>query len=247
MHFLNTQLLEFQLFTTPCIMAENFLRRNKEKVKHILSRNFFLHKSIYLFYNLWHRRGLQKHYSGGVKIRVFNLGKNNVFFADKGCFLDNTFVEVRGNNNIIKLGKNVKMREKCHLYIIGNNCKIDIGDNVTMTSYIHLEVNEDNQYILIGEDCMFSNHIICRTNDSHPIYKKDTLERINPPKSIVIGNHVWIAAGVSILKGVHIKDGSIIGLNSIVTHDIPSYSLAVGAPAKVVKEDVEWTRKLKST
>ena len=52
----------------------------------------------------------------------------------------------------------------------------------------------------------------------------------------VIGNDVWLGQNVTILPGVHIGDGAIIGANSVVAHDIPSYCVAVGNPATVKKK-----------
>ena len=174
-----------------------------------------------------------------------NIGNDNYFTSGQNSKLSNLLVDVRGNNNYILIGNNVSIRANCHFSIKGNDCKIEIGDNTSMTSSVILEVNEDNQSIVIGSDCMFSNHVVIRTNDSHFIYEKGSDTRINPPKSVVIGNHVWIAAWVTVLKGVQIGKGCIIGLGSIVTRNIPDYSLAVGSPAKVVKSDVEWTRRPK--
>ncbi|MCQ2792767.1 MAG: CatB-related O-acetyltransferase [Bacilli bacterium] len=54
--------------------------------------------------------------------------------------------------------------------------------------------------------------------------------------NIVIGNDVWIGQNVTIMPGVHIGDGAIIGLNATVAKDIPPYSIAVGNPAHVVKK-----------
>ena len=67
----------------------------------------------------------------------------------------------------------------------------------------------------------------------------------------VIGNDVWIGQNVTILPGVHIGDGAIIGANSVVSRDIPAYSIAAGNPCRVKKsrftdeeiqilEDVKW-------
>jgi acetyltransferase-like isoleucine patch superfamily enzyme len=53
---------------------------------------------------------------------------------------------------------------------------------------------------------------------------------------IDIGDDVWIGANAVILKGVKIGRGSVIGAGSVVTGDIPPFSIAVGAPAKVVKK-----------
>ena len=51
----------------------------------------------------------------------------------------------------------------------------------------------------------------------------------------VIGNDVWIGQNVTVLPGVHVGDGAIIGLNSTVTHDIPPYTVAAGNPARVIR------------
>lgn len=55
------------------------------------------------------------------------------------------------------------------------------------------------------------------------------------PKSIEIGNDVWIADHTFIMGGVKIGDGAIIGMNAVVTKDVPPYAIAVGVPAHVVK------------
>lgn len=59
-------------------------------------------------------------------------------------------------------------------------------------------------------------------------------------KSVMIGDHVWIGENCMILKGVSIGAGSVIAAGSLVTKDIPARSLAMGRPAKVVRENIEW-------
>lgn len=53
---------------------------------------------------------------------------------------------------------------------------------------------------------------------------------------VIIGKNVWIGDKATVLPGVTIGDGAIIGANSVVTKDIPANSIAVGIPAKVVKK-----------
>jgi acetyltransferase-like isoleucine patch superfamily enzyme len=53
---------------------------------------------------------------------------------------------------------------------------------------------------------------------------------------VIIGSNSWIGENVCILKGVVIGEGAIIGANSVVTKDIPAFSIAVGAPAIVIKK-----------
>jgi len=55
-------------------------------------------------------------------------------------------------------------------------------------------------------------------------------------KPVVIQNNVWIGGKSIILPGVNIGEGSVIGAGSVVVSDIPSYSIAVGNPAKVIKK-----------
>lgn len=52
---------------------------------------------------------------------------------------------------------------------------------------------------------------------------------------VIIGNNVWIGEGARILSGVTIGDGSVIGTNAVVTHDVPAYSVVGGVPAKIIK------------
>ena len=171
-------------------------------------------------------------------------------------------ITINGNNNRIVIGKNTIVH--CSITITGNNCDVIIGDNSTFRSgSIVIEgdkcryrqgvlsgirearfvIQENNSKIHIGDDCMLSHNIVVRTSDSHSILDLNG-NRINPAKSVFIGNHVWIAEAAIILKGVHIGNNSIIGYGSICTKDIPSNSIATGVPAKVVKENVNWSNKL---
>lgn len=87
---------------------------------------------------------------------------------------------------------------------------------------------------------MFSNNIIVRTSDSHPIYDALTGERINPAKSVIIGNHVWVSAWATIMKGVKIGDGAVVGVGSIVTHNIDEATIVAGVPAKQKRSNIVW-------
>ncbi|MFC3150288.1 acyltransferase [Litoribrevibacter euphylliae] len=64
-------------------------------------------------------------------------------------------------------------------------------------------------------------------------------------QGIHIGQDVWIGANTSVVDGVHIHDHAIIGMGSVVTHDIPEFAIAVGNPARVIgdrrhKPDAQW-------
>ena len=57
-------------------------------------------------------------------------------------------------------------------------------------------------------------------------------------KKTTIGNDVWIGAGVVIIAGVTIGNGVVIGANSVVTKDIPDYSIYAGVPAKLLEKEM---------
>ncbi len=101
--------------------------------------------------------------------------------------------------------------------------------------------------ITIGDDVLVASDVFI-INYNHGLspltqsYLNNSLE----VSEVVIGNGVWIGNNVIVLPGVHIGDKSIIGAGSVVTKDIPPYSIAIGNPAKVVKmynfETQQWVK-----
>ena len=90
---------------------------------------------------------------------------------------------------------------------------------------------------------MFSLDIDVRTGDSHSILNVEDRQRINYAKNVVIDDHVWVGAHVSILKGVHISSHSIIATRSVVTKAFDQEeSLVSRVVLQLDKEKVTWTR-----
>ena len=117
-----------------------------------------------------------------------------------------------------------------------NNLKnIVIGDK----SYINGAelITTNNSKIIIGANCLISYDVVLRT-DMHIFEDKSKpiLEQGVSSQNIKIGNNVWIGHGVYVMPGITIGDNSIIGAKAVVTKDIPSDSIAVGVPARVIKK-----------
>ena len=158
----------------------------------------------------------------------------------KNATVTGATIRIRGNGNRLIIEDDCIIGDSCSFWLEGvDNCII-IGKGTTMTSHCHLNAQERGTRILLGEDCMLSNRIVIRTSDAHPIYQANV--RINPAQDVIIGRHVWIAPGSTVLKGAVIGDGCIVGSHSLVNKTIPANSLVVGMPARVVKEDILWTR-----
>lgn len=179
---------------------------------------------------------------GRARIKFDAAGKNNTAVVSKGCVLSDVKIRIRGNNNRIVFHDNCVVGEGCSFWMEGNDIRIEIGAGTTFTKSVHFCAQENGSVIFVDEDCMFSNNIIVRTSDSHPIYDENDV-RINPAQNVSIGKHVWIAPNTKIMKGAVIGSGCVIGSDTMVGHqEIPSGSMAVGHPARVVKQKIRWTR-----
>jgi acetyltransferase-like isoleucine patch superfamily enzyme len=145
------------------------------------------------------------------------------------------------NGACLKMEINTIVLSGC--YITGSHgADILIGEN----SYISQEVIINSRCLVsIGKNVMLGHRTRIMDYDAHKI---GDIEDINKPMftskqaPIVIGDNVWTGFGVTILKGVSIGRGSIIGANACVVSDIPENSIAVGNPARVVRGNVTWRR-----
>jgi lipopolysaccharide O-acetyltransferase len=97
---------------------------------------------------------------------------------------------------------------------------ISIGNNVLMASKIYIS------------DCLHGSYK-GDEKDSSPF--SNPINRAYSKSFVIIKNNVWIGESVSILPGVTIGEGSLIGANSVITSDIPDFCIAVGVPARIIK------------
>lgn len=97
--------------------------------------------------------------------------------------------------------------------------------------------------VVFGDDVLLGWNVTIRDSDGHQVLwngkkQKDRAE-------ITIGNHVWIASEVHILKGVTIGSGSIVGYRSTVTKSFPQNNILLGGyPAKILKDNIKWEIKV---
>lgn len=133
-------------------------------------------------------------------------------------------------NPRIIIGDDVIFNDFVH---IGATCHVEIGNNVLMASKIY--ISDHNHGFYAGEEQS--------DPESPPIRRL-----LDGNRKVIIEENVWLGESVSVLPGVTIGRGSIIGANSVVSRSIPPHSIAVGSPAQVVKRfDAESKRWLPVT
>lgn len=167
---------------------------------------------------------------------VIVMGNNNSISIPKSCILNNTKINVSGDNNYIIVEDKVRFMGPCEIIMQGNST-LTIGYNSGIRG-VQLLLNRAD--ISIGKLCMFSNGIIIRNHDSHKVLDSKTKVISNSSEKIIIGDHVWIGQNCTILKGVSIGNDSIIGMGSVVTRSCKNGSILAGNPAKIVKENITW-------
>jgi maltose O-acetyltransferase len=120
---------------------------------------------------------------------------------------------------------------KQHAYF-GDGSTLRVGHRAQIG--INSRIDRD---VTIGDDVLMGPDVVIMSGGHAfeapdiPINQQGSVEH----RPVVIGNDVWIGTRVIIMPGVKIGDGSVIGAGSIVTKNVPSYSVAIGAPAKVIR------------
>ena len=150
-------------------------------------------------------------------------------------------IDIRGKNNI-NWGYNLTTGKNCRIetFAEGNKKILIFGKDVQINDYVPISAMEK---VYIGNNVLLASHIYISDN-GHGVYNdlNQTSPEIPPIKRdyfiepVCIEDNVWIGEGVVIMPGVTIGKGSIIGANSVVTKNIPSYIIAVGIPAKPIKQ-----------
>lgn len=148
----------------------------------------------------------------------------------------------------ISIGNNVIINQRAWLAslpIAGEkDANLIFGDGCVIGDYNHIWCSHS---ITFEKNVLTANHVYVSdnlheyVNISTPIVKQP----IKQLKSVVIGEGSWLGENVCVI-GACIGRHCVIGANSVVTHDIPDYCVAVGAPAKVVKrydfETYQWIK-----
>ncbi|MDO4339648.1 MAG: sugar O-acetyltransferase [Eubacteriales bacterium] len=96
--------------------------------------------------------------------------------------------------------------------------------------------------VKIGDNCQMAPNVAIYTA-GHPLHPVSRNSMYEYGIEVTVGDNVWIGGNTVILPGVHIGDNVVIGAGSVVSKDIPDWSVAVGNPCRVIKKITEEDRK----
>jgi acetyltransferase-like isoleucine patch superfamily enzyme len=198
-----------------------------------------------------------------MPISIADRGQNNVVDIDpdvlaKGC---GTIV-LDGDDNVLSIkptaytvGINFHLTGDANVHIAEHinvhnlfiyatrKTYVRLGHTLGISGTVRLLLHEPGS-ITVGAGCLFAGGIDISISDMHSIINSGTRQRLNPARSISIGDRVWIGERCILLKGVNIGNGAIIGAGAVVTKDVPSNCAAAGNPARVIRREVTWDFRL---
>ena len=143
----------------------------------------------------------------------------------------------------VQIGRGATLRTKGKIDVSYGSC-IEVHKGAT------LEIGRDfganvgltivcEEKITIGDGVMCGRHVTLRnTNGGHPM----NIPGAKNAKPLVIGDHVWFCENSTVMRGVKIGSGAVIGAYAVVYDNVPANTLVMGNPAKVVMENVQWKR-----
>lgn len=155
--------------------------------------------------------------------------------AGKNCYVAPN-VKIINRWGGVKLKNNVIVRPGCNVYAykgaslcLGNN--VEIGKDSCLAAAFNVEIHDG---VLTGPRVFISDHNHEYHDPYTPIYQQGISGSTS--NKVIIGEGTWLGTNVVISGNIKIGKHCIIGANSVVTKDIPDYTLAVGVPCKPIKK-----------
>ena len=167
-----------------------------------------------------------KIYPGMIRIGARGLGVEDYKYRRTVWF--NKGNVIFEGSAYVGSGSRLSVDEGAHLHL---------GNNFVITGASTIICNKD---ISLGNDSLLSWDVLLMDSDFHKILMNGKIS--NVPKSIIIGNHVWIGCRNTILKGVQIPDDVVIASNSVITHSVDESNIIIGGNRNniVLKRNVDW-------
>jgi len=224
-------LKKYELFFTGCPGLYAFIRY---ELANALARPFPGAIGYLLRSKLW--RGLIGRCGTGVKfgVNVAIRHPGKIWMGNQTAIDDNVLLCARGatDKGSFTIGDDVLLARGSVIQVKFG--QLSIGDHVVIGMHSHLIASGSiriGSNVMTGPMCYIggSRHGISR--NGIPMIDQDTTTR----GPTIIEDDVWLGSSVSVLDGVHIGKGAVVGTGAVVTKDVPPYAIVGGVPAKVIE------------
>jgi len=155
----------------------------------------------------------------------------NLKVGDNVVFGGKTYIRIRKNGKLF-IRDNVKIGNEVWL-VTANDAEFVIGENAILS---HYSIFNGGHGISIGRYCIFGAFVYINSSEHGFRKEKYIQDQEYYGSPVIIGEDVWLGGHVIITQGITIGKGAVIGGGAIVTKDIPEYKIAVGNPARVIKD-----------
>lgn len=158
---------------------------------------------------------------------------SNVFLGERTFLGEFSYLDPDSSKNKIVLKNDVHISRGCVLRMSAE-CKGDL----TIEDHVHISQNSyinANGGVWIGKNCLFGSNVSI-ISSNHNYKDPNTSIRLQgtTEREVIIEEDVWLGINSSVMPGVTIGKGAVIGAGAVVTKNIPPYVIAVGIPAKIV-------------
>ena len=132
----------------------------------------------------------------------------------------------------VTIGERSVAEDGVYLKLVADDAVLEFGAYVFIGRGVEFDVQERvsvGDHTLIAPGCFITDH-------GHGI-SGDLLIDQQPVNAqpVIIGNDVWLGANVTVVAGVNMGDGAIVGANAVVTRDVPRMAIVAGVPARVLR------------
>jgi acetyltransferase-like isoleucine patch superfamily enzyme len=170
-------------------------------------------------------------HDGPLRILV---GQQSRLSFGNGCRIGKNVSIILEQNSSAVFGDGCQLYDHCAIHLRSNAVlRIGSGASLSQTTI------DCFREIVIGDNFLTGKDVHVRDGDGHDILG---LGAPNCPEKIMIGQNVWLGAGVAVLKGVQLGDNCIAGHNAVLAKSFPPNSLLAGNPAQILKQNVSWSQ-----
>lgn len=163
------------------------------------------------------------------RMRLDNPVKREFLNIGKDCIISSSFIFESGSGHIT-VGNHTYLGDSIFI----SRSSIEIGDNVNIAWGCTIYDHDSHSLDFESRRKDITDELFCLRNNMNFIQNKDWADVHTRP--IKICNDAWIGMGCIILKGVTIGEGAIVGAGSVVTKDVPAWTIVAGNPARIVKQ-----------